>query len=150
MGKSTRDSVIAESGSAVQKYAEARNAGISNEKYADYLKAKVKEERKKGGTLNYGEFFEVVSGVRNISAKQRELLVKQEVSDTQEENIDQVKAFAKEYGLPQNYMNLYTESYDVVQNYTKGTGKKNRTVSHLMDMYGITWTQAKELYEILK
>ncbi|MDO5545196.1 MAG: hypothetical protein Q4F81_05160 [Eubacteriales bacterium] len=150
MGKSTRDSVIAGSSSTVQKYAEARNAGISNGKYADYLKARVKEERKKGGTLNQGESIKLVSGVRNISDQQREVLMKQEVSDTQDENIDQVKAFVREYGLPQNYMNLYAESYDVVQNYTKGTGKKNRTVNHLMDMYGITWTQAKELYEILK
>lgn len=150
MGKSTRDSVIAKSGSAVQKYAEARNAGMSNDKYAEYLKAKVKEERKKGGTLNQGESIKLVSGVRNISTHQREVLMKQEVSDTQDENIDQVKDFVKEYGLPQNYMNMYVGAYDAVQNYTKGTGKKNRTVNHLMDMYGITWTKAKELYEILK
>ena len=76
--------------------------------------------------------------------------MKQEISDTQDENIDQVKAFVKEHGLPQNYMNMYAGSYDAVQNYTKGRGKKNRTINHLMDMYGITWTQAKELYELFK
>ena len=150
MEKSTRNSVIAGSSSTVQKYAEARDAGMSNGEYTDYLKTKVKEEKKKGGTLNQGESIKLISGVHNISDQQREVLMKQEISDTQDENIDQVKDFVKKYELPQNYMNLYAESYDAVQNYTKGRGKKNRTINHFMDMYGITWTQAKKLYEIFK
>ena len=150
MEKSTRNSVIAGSSSTVQKYAEARDAGMSNGEYTDYLKTKVKEEKKKGGTLNQGESIKLISGVHNISDQQREVLMKQEISDTQDENIDQVKDFVKKYELPQNYMNLYAESYDAVQNYTKGRGKKNRTINHFMDMYGITWTRAKELYEIFK
>lgn len=150
MSEHTRADVLTESSATIRHYAEARDAGISNQKYVWILKQKSIAEKEKGGELNQGEKIKILSDVTGLSDSQKELLFKADVSDTQDENIDQVKALVEEYGLPQSYLKLYAEAYDIAENYTKGKGKKNRTISRLCSLYGIRWDAAKAIYEVFK
>jgi hypothetical protein len=62
-------------------------------------------------------------------------------SDAQDKNIDEVKALGGNY-------KLYTELYRDHSDYTKGAGKKQRTISHWIQKYGIDYTTAKKYYEV--
>ena len=150
MSLDTRESVLEQSPKAVRDYADARDAGISNQKYVDILKDKAAQERKKGGELTQVENVQRIDSITGITAKQMELLLKAEVSNKQDKAIDTVKRISHEYGISSNYARLYADLYDIAENYTSGDGKKKRTIREIARLYNISYQVAKELYEAIK
>ena len=150
MSPDTRESVLEQSPKAVRDYEDARDAGISNQKYVDILKNKAAKERKKGGELTQVENVQRIDSITGITAKQMELLLKAEVSDKQDKAIDTVKRISHEYGISSNYARLYADLYDIAENYTSGDGKKKRTIREIARLYNISYQVAKELYEAIK
>lgn len=150
MSRQTRKDVLAESSQKIRDYADARDAGISNQKYVNILKSKAAAAKRYGvDKLNQGQSIELISKVSGVTDAQKEVLLKADVSDVQDKAIDDLEAFVKENNLPQNYLKLYASAYDIVINYTHDYGKKDRTAEYLKKLYGLTTKQAYELYEMI-
>lgn len=131
----TKRKVLDEVSSTVQNYIEARKKGINNEKYMTVAKALDGA----GGTII--EKSATIVKQPGLTEAQKTLLVKQNVSDTQDENIDDLKSMG--YGI-NDYVGLYTD----YKNYTSGKGKKSRTIAKWMKDFGIDYAAAKKLYEV--
>ena len=127
--------VYEEASSETKNYIDARNGGISNEQYLEVEKALSKT----GDTIV--EKSSAIVKQPGLSENQKIMLVKQNVTDTQDENIDLLLQMG--YGISD-----YVELYDDYKNYTKGYGKKNRTINKWMKDYGISYGAAKKLYEV--
>lgn len=127
--------VYEESSSATKNYIDARQKGISNEKYLSVAKSLSKT----GDTII--EKSTAIVKHAGLTDTQKTMLVKQNVSDAQDENIDLLMKMG--YGID-NYVDLYSD----YKNYTSGKGKKNRTINKWMKDYGISYAAAKKLYEV--
>lgn len=127
--------VYEESSSATKNYIDARQKGISNEKYLSVAKSLSKT----GDTII--EKSTAIVKHAGLTDAQKTMLVKQNVSDAQDENIDLLMKMG--YGID-NYVGLYSD----YKNYTSGKGKKNRTINKWMKDYGISYAAAKKLYEV--
>lgn len=65
------------------------------------------------------------------------------MTDAQEEKLDAV--------LDMGYSpKQYTQIYRIVDGYTSGTGKKDRTIKHMQSEFNISYAAAKKLYEVFK
>jgi hypothetical protein len=133
--RNTQRQVYDESSSSIKKYIDARKQGISNEKYVSTAKALSKV----GDTII--EKSSAIIKQPGLSNSEKTFLVKQNVSDAQNENIDLLLRMG--YGITD-----YVDLYDDYKNYTKGSGKKNRTINKWMKDYGISHGAAKKLYEV--
>lgn len=134
-GKNTQRQIYGESSSSVKNYIDARENGISNEQYLSVAKALSSV----GDTII--EKSRTIARQPRLSESQKTLLVKQNVSDSQDKNIDLLKSLG--YGIT-DYVDLYGD----YKNYTSGKGKKNRTINKWMKDYGISYAAAKKLYEV--
>lgn len=123
-------------------YIEAREGGVSHDSFLDVAKLlegiTPEGEHKNPRDIQKAE---AISRRAGLTDKQKELLIRQQVSDSQGENIDQVKALGYDVDM---YVKLYRDHED----YTSGTGKKKRTMQHWMEKYGIDAQTAKALYEV--
>lgn len=116
-------------------YLQARDGGISHEKAVNTIK-----QVKAAGTLQKDKM-STIAKQPALSEDQKVLMGKLYGSDAQDENIDQVKAMGYTFA---DYTKLYRDHQD----YTKGYGKKNRTINKWMQDYGIDYATGKKLYEI--
>lgn len=123
------------------KYIEAREKGIS---HADFLKTAkaIKSIKPEAGSKepNQKQQLETIARA-GLSESQKVTMAKLYASDAQDKNIDEVKALGGNY-------KLYTELYRDHSDYTKGTGKKNRTINHWIQKYGMDYSTAKKYYEV--
>lgn len=142
MSEGARSEISESADSSAANYIEARDAGVSHDKYLDVSNLLVgivpEKGKKEASDIQKSEAIMKTSG---LTAKQKELLVKQQVSDAQDKNIDELKALGY---AADKYVKLYRDYLD----YTKGNGKKKRTIEKWMQDYNITYSVAEKLYEV--
>ena len=127
---------------STKNYIEARESGISHEKYVDAARLLdgLVPETGRAGVRNVQKA-ETIAGSEKLTEAEKVTLIKQQVSDSQDENIDQLQAMGYDVGM---YARLYRDYED----YTKGTGKKERTTEKWMKEFGIDKATARALYEV--
>ena len=123
------------------KYIEAREKGISHKDFLKTAKA-INDIKPEAGAKEANQKQKLDTIARaGLSENQKVTMAKLYASDAQDKNIDEVKALGGDY-------KLYTELYRDHSDYTKGTGKKQRTINHWIQKYGIDYTTAKKYYEV--
>ena len=123
------------------KYIEAREKGISHKDFLKTVKA-IKEIKPENGAKEANQKQQLETVARSgLSENQKVIMAKLYASDAQDKNIDEVKALGGDY-------KLYTELYRDHSDYTKGTGKKQRTISYWIKKYGMDYSTAKKYYEV--
>lgn len=153
LGTAQKKAVLEDASGSVRDYVEARDSGVSHDKYL-FIEKTIKELKtdnpQKAKNARAVQKAEAVVKTSGLTEKQKEILVKQQVSDSQDKNIDELKALATESEVLRKIydIDMYTELYRDYEDYTKGTGKKKRTISHWMDEYDIDRATATKLYEI--
>ena len=116
-------------------YLHARGQGISHEKTLTTMK-KVDDS----GTKQKQKM-DAIAKQSTLTEEQKVTMAKLYGTDTQDKNIDEVKALGYDF-------KMYTELYRDHEDYTKGYGKKNRTMAHWREKYGFDRKTAKALYEV--
>lgn len=142
LSKQAKREIKANADASVRNYIEARENGVDHDRYLDTVK-KMENIKPEQGNKNARavQKAETIAKTPGLTAAQKELLIKQQVSDSQDQNIDQVKALG--YGVD-TYVKLYRDYED----YTKGNGKKARTIAKWQKDYSIDYATAKKLYEV--
>ena len=134
-------------------YLEARDAGVSHDKFTKVYKAlnDIRPEKGQSGARSVQKA-EAVAKVSGLSEKEKELFVKQQVSDAQDKNINDLKNLWKENDDLKKggafTMAKYAKLYRDYEDYTKGDGKKSRTVKKWMEDYNISKKAAESLYDV--
>ncbi len=123
------------------KYIEAREKGISHKDFLKTVKA-IKDIKPEAGSKepNQKQKLETIARA-GLSESQKVTMAKMYASDAQDKNIDEVKTLGGNY-------KLYTELYRDYSDYTKGSGKKNRTINYWRNKYGWDYSTAKKYYEV--
>ena len=142
LSKAAQREIKENSSASVQNYIEARESGIGHERYLATAQRldNIRPETGYSGARSVQKA-ETIAKTPGLTAAQKELMIKQQVSDSQDQNIDQVKALG--YGVD-TYVKLYRDYED----YTKGNGKKARTIAKWQKEYSIDYATAKKLYEV--
>jgi hypothetical protein len=124
------------------KYISARESGVSHDAIVSVFQSinSIKPEAGKK-QASQGQELETIAKASNLTEAQKIAVAKLYASDAQDKNIDEVKKLGGSY-------KTYTELYDDHTNYTKGTGKKSRTINHWMSKYGWDYSTAKKYYEV--
>ena len=124
-----------------KKFLQSREAGVSTEKYIsikDALDSIVAET----GHSNARAVQKAETIARShLTEDQKVALIKLEVSDAQDENIDEVKKLGY---TAADYAKLYRDYED----YTSGKGKKDCTIEKWMKDYKIDYAAAEALYKV--
>jgi hypothetical protein len=148
----TQAKILEEATAEAVKYLNTRKAGVSTQGYLD-VKKKLDRINPEEGHKNARSVqkAETVAGIAGLSEDQRTELVKLEVSDSQDKNIDEIKNMdiknvnnKKIEFTIEDYAKLYRDHED----YTSEKGKKDRTIQKWMKDYGISYNDAKALYEV--
>lgn len=136
------------------KYIEAREKGIS---HADFLKTAkaIKSIKPEAGSKepNQKQQLETIARA-GLSESQKVIMAKLYATDAQDKNIDEVNTLTQKLRqegkkVPQgSAFDLYTQLYRDHSDYTTGIGKKNRTINHWTQKYGIDYSTAKKYYEV--
>lgn len=132
--KTTKADVLEQADTMTANYLEARSEGVSHDEFLDI--SKLLE-----GINLQADKAEAIAGMKGISEADKTLLIKQQVTDTQDKNIDDLKAMG--YGV-EDFVKLYRDYED----FTHGTGKKDRTCTKWAEDYGITYSAAEALYDV--
>lgn len=148
----TQAKILDEASAETVRYIEYRKEGVSTQKYLD-AKKKLDRIKPEEGYVNARSVqkAETVAGIAGLSEDQKTALVKLEVSDSQDKNIDEIKNMdiknvnnEKIVFTIEDYVKLYRDHED----YTKGDGKKKRTITKWTNDYSISYDAAKALYEV--
>lgn len=125
-----------------RNYIKARDGGISHQVYVNTVQT-IQKIRPEAGhkNPNQNQKMEVIAKQPGMTEKQRVLVAKLYGTDAQDKNIDEVKAMGYDF-------RMYTELYRDHEDYTKGDGKKKRTIAHWQQKYGFDYKTAKSLYEV--
>ena len=151
MSAAERRNIREDADSNTANYLEARDAGVDHDEFVRVAQSlyNIKPERgqKNARTVQKAE---AISRTAGISEREKELFIKQQVSDAQDKNIDDLKKLWRETDELKGAMTMstYAKLYRDYEDYTKGDGKKNRTVEKWAKEYGISKNTAKELYDI--
>ncbi|MBR4291638.1 MAG: hypothetical protein IKT52_13520 [Oscillospiraceae bacterium] len=142
MSKDAKSDVREFATGTTAKYLEARDNGVSHEDflYAERLLTGIEPEAGYANPRSIQKA-ETIAGASGLSEAEKTVLIKQHVSDSQRENIDELKALG--YGIA-DYVKLYRDHED----YISGNGKKKRTCEKWQQDYGITYDAAEKLYEV--
>jgi hypothetical protein len=125
-------------------YIEARESGISNDVFLETLKEISRIQPDEGyQNARPVQKAETIARKTGISDKHKEILIKQQMTDAQDKNLDDVMDLGYD-------VDMYVKLYRDYEDYTKGTGKKNRTIQKWMTEYGMTRESAKALYEVFQ
>ena len=125
-------------------YIEARENGISNDVFLETLKdIKKLQPEPEQESVRAIQKAEAVAGKRGLSEDQKEVLVKQQLSDAQDKNLDDLQDMGYDV---ETFVQLYRDYED----FTSGTGKKNRTIQKWMKDYGLSNSAAKAIYEVFQ
>ena len=125
-------------------YIEARENGISNDVFLETLKdIKKLQPEPEQESVRAIQKAEAVAGKRWLSEDQKEVLVKQQLSDAQDKNLDDLQDMGYDV---ETFVQLYRDYED----FTSGTGKKNRTIQKWMKDYGLSNSAAKAIYEVFQ
>ncbi|MBO5953424.1 MAG: hypothetical protein J6Q53_04795 [Oscillospiraceae bacterium] len=127
---------------AAANYIDARDHGISHDDIVSTYKLldgiKPESGYKNPRTIQKAE---AIANTTNLAENEKAILIKQQVSDSQDKNIDELKELG--YGVA-DYVKLYRDH----EEYTSGTGKKKRTAQKWANEYGISLQAAYKLYEV--
>lgn len=148
----TQAKILDDLASDALRYIEYKGAGVSTDNYLDITKD-LQNIRPEEGKVNARQVqkAETIVNNPNLTEAQKVEIIKTETSDTQAENIDELEAIfksnkeLKKIGFSvKDYAKLYSDHED----YTSGKGKKDRTIQKWMKDYGISYNDAKALYEV--
>ena len=135
-------------------YIEARKGGVSSNTALNVQRTIATSKPEGGGkNVNQKQKMDIIAKTPGMTEKQRVMMGKLYGSDAQDENIDEVATIigiAKAEGKKTpdiDSFTLYTQLYRDHEDYTKGTGKKDRTVEHWQKKYGIDYQTAISLYK---
>jgi hypothetical protein len=137
-------------------YIQARNQGISQDKFVGVVKSmEILKNKLKDESLNQSQKIDVVKKGK-LTDSEKVIVGKLYVSDAQDKNIDEVQQLTRELKADgkktpnKGTFDLYAELYEDHQNYTKGTGKKNRTTKYWEQKHGIDAKTADQYYDLFK
>jgi hypothetical protein len=136
MPKTAREEAAEWASGTAADYIEAREQGVGHDDIVSTYKLL------QGITKNLPKA-EAISKASGLTEQEKVVLVKQQVSETQSENIDQLKTMGYDIA---DYVKLYRD----VEEYTSGTGKKKRTAAKWAKEYNISMDAAYKLYEVFK
>ena len=141
---SAKEVVQDQVGSSASNYLEAREQGVSQDDFLSVTKniADLKPEGD-GVNPNQKQKVEAIAYDDTLSEEEKEVMLRLYVSDAQKENIDELKELG--YGMED-----YAKLYRLVEDFTKGTGKKDRTSAEIARQYNISISAARQLYEVFK
>ena len=135
-------------------YIEARKGGVSSDTALNVQRTIATAKPEGGGkNVNQKQKLDIIAKTPGMTEKQRVMMGKLYGSDAQDENIDEVATIigiAKAEGKKTpniDSFTLYTQLYRDHEDYTKGTGKRERTVAHWQKKYGIDYQTARSLYK---
>lgn len=151
MSAAERRNIREDADSNTANYLEARDAGTDHDDFVRVAQQlyNIKPEKGYGGARTVQKA-EAISRTPGLSEKEKELFVKQQVSDAQDKNIDDLKKLWKENDELTGTLTMsrYAQLYRDYEDYTKGNGKKYRTVEKWAKEMGISKKTAKALYDI--
>ena len=155
MDHKERAEVRAAASSSTENYLNARDAGMKHEEFVKVAEAlyNIKPEEGKKEARAVQKVEAIASAmIPGLSKKEREMMVRQNVSESQNENIDQLVQIFKDNKELQNsgekLIDVYAKIYRDYEDYTKGSGKKNRTIQKWMKDFDISYGTAESLYKI--
>lgn len=136
LSKDTQKQILEQATGDTARYLQARQGGISTDQY-------LTTTQRIGalGDAKQPQKLETIAKQPGLTEDQRVLMAKLYASDAQDKNMDEVKAMGYNYAT-------YTRLYNDHENYTKGDGKKKRTIAHWQEVYGFDYKTAKALYEV--
>ena len=142
MTRSEKNQIMDSVSGDSKKFLQIRSAGVSTEKYIgikDALDSIVVEfGHSEARSVQKAE---TIARSAKLTEGQKVALIKLEVSDAQDENIDEVKKLGY---TAADYAKLYRDYED----YTSGKGKKDRTIEKWMKDYKIDYAAAEALYKV--
>lgn len=136
LSKDTQKQILEQATGDTARYLQARQGGISTDQYLTTT-----QRISALGDAKQPQKLATIAKQPGLTEDQRVLLAKLYASDAQDKNIDEVKAMGYNYAT-------YTRLYNDYENYTKGDGKRNRTIAHWQEVYGFDYKTAKALYEV--
>lgn len=142
LSKQTQKQILDQATSDTARYLQARQGGISTDQYLTATQ-RIGALKPENGNKNPSQVqkVEAIAKQTGLTEEQRVLMGKLYGSDAQDENIDEVTSMGYDF-------EMYTKLYRDHEDYTKGTGKKKRTIAHWQEKYGFDYNTAKALYEV--
>ena len=116
-------------------YLNARGQGISHDKAMSTM------QKVDAAGTKQNQKMTAIANQRALTEDQKIVMAKLYGTDAQDENIDEIKALGYDF-------QMYTELHRDHESYTKGTGKKARTMAYWQEKYGFDRKTAKALYEV--
>ena len=146
LGKIAKDKVEQSLDGMTADYVEARSEGVSHEAFLDAAKL-LEGIIPQAGKANPRDFqkAEAIAGIKGVSEADKTLLIKQQMSESQNENLDQMLDLGYSPEQYAGVLKIYRDIYD-----SDSKTKKEDFLKKLMDRYGMTRAQANAVYQIYK
>jgi hypothetical protein len=146
LGKIAQEKVEDGLSGVAADYVEARRQGISHETFlnAAELLAGIEPQNGSNNPRDF-QIAEAIAGMDGISEAEKTTLIRQQITDSQGENLDEMLGLG--YG-PEEYaeiLKIYRNVYD-----SNSSTKKNDFIKRIMDRYGLTRAEANAIYQIYK